>query len=127
MLGIVGIDTPKDRTIDGTDMRPAFKGEAVKRKVPLFWRTHIAPEKSRAAMRIGDWKIVADETLTEFQLYEIEKDWQETTNLAKEKPEKLTEMKKKFMEVWKDIEAEGPKEWWLGERNKPVKGAKLNY
>jgi arylsulfatase A len=130
VLGIVGIDTPKDRTIDGTDMRPAFKGEAVKRKVPLFWRTHIAPEKSRAAMRIGDWKIVADETLTEFQLYEIEKDWQETTNLAKEKPEKLAEMKKKFMEVWRDIEAEGPREWWEGEptktsSRKPKKSAEL--
>ena len=130
VLGIVGIDTPKDRTIDGADIRPAFKGKAVKRKVPLFWRTHIAPEKSRAAMRIGDWKIVADETLTEFQLYEIEKDWQETTNLAKGKPEKLAEMKKKFMEVWKGIEAEGPREWWEGEptktsSRKPKKSAEI--
>jgi len=131
VLGIVGIDAPKDRTIDGADMRPAFKGEAIQRKVPLFWRTHIAPEKSRAAMRIGDWKIVADESLTEFQLYEIEKDWQETTNLAKKHPERLAKMKKKFFEVWKGIEAEGPRQWWENEPPKkrpvkPKKSAKLS-
>jgi arylsulfatase A len=122
VLGIVGIDTPKDRTIDGADIRPAFKGENVDRNVPLFWRTHIAPAKSRAAMRIGDWKIVADESLTEFQLYEIQKDWQETKDLATEKPEKLAEMKKKFLEVWKGIEAEGPREWWESEPTKKSRG-----
>ena len=115
VLGIVGIDAPDDRTIDGVDIRPAFKGEAVEREVPLFWRTHIAPEKSHAAMRIGDWKIVADKTLTEFQLYEIETDWKEENDLAEAKPEKLAEMKETFLEVWKGIEAEGPRDWWENE------------
>ena len=127
-LGIAEIDIPKDRTIDGADIRPAFKGQPVDRHVPLFWRTHIAPEKSRAAMRIGDWKIVADRTLTEFQLYEIEKDWQETNDLAKKKPEKLAEMKKTFMEVWSGIEAEGPRDWWENEKQpqkKTKRAAKL--
>ena len=73
-------------------------------------------------MRIGDWKIVADESLTEFQLYEIQKDWQETKDLATEKSEKLAEMKKKFLEVWKGIEAEGPREWWESEPTKKSRG-----
>ncbi|MCH1502892.1 MAG: sulfatase-like hydrolase/transferase [Verrucomicrobiales bacterium] len=122
VLGIVGIEIPKDRTIDGADIRPAFKGQPVERQVPLFWRTHIAPEKSRAAMRIGDWKIVADESLTEFQLYEIEKDWQETIDLATEMPKKLAEMEKTFMEVWRGIEAEGPRDWWENEPPREKKG-----
>jgi arylsulfatase A len=42
-------------------------------------------------------------------------------------PEKTEEMKKTLFEVWKKIEAEGPKEWWLNERQKPAKGGKLNY
>ena len=121
-LGIAGIKVPNDRTIDGVDIRPAFKGQPVERPVPLFWRTHIAPEKSRAAMRIGDWKVVADETLTEFQLYEIEKDWQETNDLAAEKPEKLAEMKKTFMDVWRGIEAEGPRDWWENEPPRQPRG-----
>ena len=123
-LGIAGIDLPGDRTIDGVDIRPAFKGQPVERKVPLFWRTHIAPEKSHAAMRIGDWKIVADRTLSEFQLYEIEKDWQEKHDLAAEKPEKLAEMKTKFMEVWRGIEAEGPRDWWENEALREEKNNK---
>jgi arylsulfatase A len=114
-LGIAGIAPPGDRTIDGADIRPAFAGKPVERKVPLFWRTHIAPEKSQAAMRVGDWKIVADRTLSEFQLYEIEKDWREENDLADEMPDKLAEMKSKFMETWRGIEAEGPRAWWEDE------------
>ncbi|MGI9239973.1 MAG: sulfatase family protein, partial [Verrucomicrobiales bacterium] len=127
-LGIAGIGVPQDRTIDGVDIRPAFKGEPVERPVPLFWRTHIAPAKSDAAMRIGDWKIVADRTFSEFQLYEIETDWQEKNDLAAERPEKLAEMKSKFMEVWRGIEAEGPRDWWENEppseNKRPGRGKK---
>lgn len=114
-LALAGVPVPSDRTIDGVDILPACAGKEVKRPVPLFWRTHIAPAKSHAAMRIGDWKIVADEQLTEFQLYEIQKDWKEENNLAKERPEKLAELKAKFLEVWEGIEKEGPSEWWKSE------------
>lgn len=36
-------------------------------------------------------------------------------------------MKKELFKVWHQIEKEGPKEWWLGEKAKPMKGAKLHY
>jgi arylsulfatase A len=42
-------------------------------------------------------------------------------------PEKLEGMKTALLKVWKNIEAEGPKDWWLNERQKPMKGATLNY
>ena len=115
VLGIVGIPLPDDRTIDGTDIRPAFDGQPVERAVPLFWRTHIAPEDSRAALRIGDWKLVTDETHTKFQLYDIVRDHQETNDLAATEPEKLEELKTAFFKVWKGIEAEGPRGWWENE------------
>ena len=121
VLAIAGIDLPGDRTIDGVDMRPAFSGKPLERPVPLFWRTHIAPPSSHAAMRIGDWKIVADQNLEKFQLYEIEKDWKEENDLAERRPGKLDEMKRKFLEVWKGVEAEGPSEWW---KNQPGGGRK---
>jgi arylsulfatase A len=112
VLDIVGLPLPADRTIDGVSMVPAFRGESLERPVPLFWRTHIAPRESRAALRVGDWKLVADEDHEKFQLYEIEKDWQETRDLAEARPEKLEEMKNVFFEVWSGIEKEGPREWW---------------
>ena len=126
VLGIAGIGIPQDRIIDGVDIRPAFEGKPVERPVPLFWRNHIAPEKSDAAMRIGDWKLIADRSFSEFQLYEIEKDWQEKNDLAAENPEKLAEMKEKFLEVWRGIEAEGPRDWWEKEppRQRKPRGKK---
>ena len=127
VLDITGIPLPTDRTIDGASMLPALAGKPIERKVPLFWRTHVSSPTDRVAMRIGDWKIVADETLTKFQLYEVQKDWQEKYDLADQMPEKTEEMKKILLKLWADIEAEGPSEWWKNERQKPMKGGKLNY
>ena len=108
-------------------MVPAFAGTPVERKVPLFWRTHVSPPGDRVAMRIGDWKLVGNDTLTEFQLYEIQTDWKEEHDLATEMPEKTEEMKNKLLEVWKQIEEEGPDEWWKSDKQPPKKGGTLGY
>ncbi len=127
VLGIVSIPLPTDRTIDGVSMLPALAGKPVERKVPLFWRTHVSQPGDRVALRIGDWKIVGNDVLTKFQLFEIQKDWKEENDLAAKMPEKTEEMKDTLFRVWKQIEAEGPKEWWLGEKNPSKEGAALNY
>ena len=127
ILDVVDIPLPTDRTIDGVSMLPAFQGKDLTRKIPLFWRTHVSQAADRVALRLGDWKIVGDETLTQFLLFEIQKDWREQNDLATSMPEKLEEMKTALLKVWKNIEAEGPKDWWLNERQKPMKGATLNY
>ena len=69
VLDLVGLPLPADRTIDGVSMIPALSGIPVERKIPMFWRTHVSPPDQRVAMRIGDWKIVGDETLTNFKLW----------------------------------------------------------
>ena len=93
----------------------------------MFWRTHVSQGDERVAMRIGDWKIVGNDTLTKFQLYKVQTDWKEENDLAADMPEKTGEMKKKLLTLWSEIEVEGPKEWWLNERQKPSRGATLNY
>lgn len=127
VLDMVDLPLPTDRTIDGVSLLPVFKGEPVDRPVPLFWRTHVSPAEDRVAMRIGDWKIVADDVMKTFHLFNVQKDWQEKHNLAETMPEKTEEMKKILFETWENIVAEGPNEWWETEKNKPMKGAKLNY
>ena len=127
VLDITGIPLPEDRTIDGVSMVPAFAGQPLERKIPLFWRTHVSPPDQRVAMRIGDWKIVGDETLTKFQLYEVQKDWQEKNDLATKMPEKTEEMKRILIKLWEDIKAEGPNEWWESDKQKPKRGGKLSY
>ena len=128
VLEIAGAKVPTDRTIDGVNLLPACERKDLNRPIPLFWRTHIAPTASHAAMRIGDWKIVADESLQKYQLYQIVKDWKEENDLAEQMPEKLAEMKAKFLEVWKGVEDEGPKEWWINEpkKQKRKKAPKLS-
>ncbi len=127
VLDIVGIPLPTDRTIDGTSMIPAFSGKPVTRSVPLYWRTHVSQVDDRSALRVGDWKMVSNDEMTKFQLFEIQKDWKEENDLAAAMPEKTEEMKNVLFQVWSEVEAEGPKEWWLGEKSRPMKGAKLNY
>lgn len=127
ILQIAGVPLPQDRTIDGVDMAPSFAGKPLERPVPLFWRTHVSPPDNRVALRIGDWKIVGNDELTKFQLYEIQKDWKEENDLASSMPEKTEQMKNTLIELWKEIETEGPQEWWLKERQKPSRGGKLNY
>jgi len=127
VLDICDIPLPEDRVIDGASMVPAFSGKAINRKVPMFWRTHVSGPDDRVAMRIGDWKIIGDETLTKFQLYEVQKDWQEANDLAAKMPEKTEEMKNILLNLWAEIEAEGPREWWESGTQKPKKGSKFNY
>ena len=125
MLAIAGIPLPDDRSIDGVDIRPAFAGKTLKRPIPLYWRNHLARVDVHVALRDGDWKILGNAALDKFQLYEIEKDWQEKNDLAATRPDKLAELKKKLLRVHKQVEEEGPREWWEKElQRRPRKPGK---
>jgi len=124
ILGAVDVAVPNDRTIDGTDFMPAFEGKPIKRKIPLYWRNHIANPNIHVALRKDGWKILANEKLDAFQLYHIEKDWKEETDLASKQPEKLAEMKTALLSVHKQVEKEGPRDWW--ENEPPRKPRKKN-
>lgn len=65
--------------------------------------------------------------MEEFQLYEIAKDPREQNDLAGSMPEKLAKMKKTLFEVWNNIEAEGPKQWWHDGKEKPARGSTVAY
>lgn len=107
-IGIAGAKLPKDRVLDGGDLTSALDGRAVERARPLYWRCPIGPGPLKTAMRIGDWKILADGPLTQFELYDLKNDPQEKTDLAADQPAKLNEMKSALKELNAEIEAEGP-------------------
>lgn len=108
---IAGIPLPKDRVIDGASMVPAFEGKPIKRTRPLYWRTRIASPTCRVALRIGDWKIVADDKLTRFELYNLRYDWRETADVKDQYPEVFARMKKTLIEMDREVLSEGP-DWW---------------
>ncbi len=110
-VGIAGAKLPTDRVLDGGNLLAALEGRAVERARPLYWRCVIAPGPLKTAMRIGDWKILADESLTQFELYNLKTDPQEKTDLSETQPTKLAEMKSALVKLNTEIEAEGP-DWW---------------
>jgi arylsulfatase A len=106
-----GARLPADRVLDGGNFLPALEGRPVERARPLYWRCAIAPEPLKTALRIGDWKILADEALTTFELYDLGRDPRETTELSAREPARLAEMKAALRKLNAEIEAEGPP-WW---------------
>jgi len=57
---------------------------------PVF---HMWLQKTtKEAMRLGDWKLVRDKAGTPWELYNLKEDPYETTDLAKEQPERLQKM-----------------------------------
>ena len=103
---IADVSVPTDRTIDGASLLPVFNGERLQREVPLYWHNRIA-KGPKIAMRSGNWKILADEALEHFELYNLAKDPKERHNLADKRPERFEAMKRRLLEVHRNVEAEG--------------------
>lgn len=122
---IVDAPLPTDRTIDGASVLPIFTGEAVVRKQPLYWRNHLAPEEFRVALREGDWKIIASDDLSMFELYNIREDWQETSDLSAKYPDKFTELREKLISHDAAVLKEGP-DWWKNDPQPPKRAQAVN-
>ncbi len=112
---VTGIPPPADRVIDGASMLPAFAGQPIQRSRPLYWRTSIATASCRVALRIGDWKIVANENLTEFELYDLATNPVEGLDLKDREPAKFAELKQALITMDTEVLNDGPG-WWKDDR-----------
>ena len=70
----------------GQSLTPAFAKDGTVKHEYLWWN-HVG----NRAIRIGDWKLVADHKLP-WELYDLKTDRSETRNLAAKHPEKVKEM-----------------------------------
>jgi len=97
ILAITGAGRPE--TVEGHAV-PVFPGKSL---VPAFlksgtvkhdylWWNH----EGNRAIRIGDWKIVADHQ-SPWELYDLSKDRSETINLANKYPEKVKELEQEWI------------------------------
>ena len=71
----------------GASLAPAFRGERVARREPIFWE-----HEGNRALRDGKWKLVAKGPGGRWELYDMEKDRTELNNLAVQEPERLKTM-----------------------------------
>ncbi len=112
LLGAAGVTAPANRVLDGVDVLPLLAGKTneLKRPQPLFWRLHMAPN-AKIAMREGDWKILANAELTEFELYNLKEDPFETSDRKDKESRLFNDMKGRLITHNAAIDAEGP-DWW---------------
>jgi arylsulfatase A len=125
---IAGIRPPGDRRLDGTSIVDLLEGRPLARANPLFWLYCLAISKPKAAIRDGDWKLVAhwdvgerangitpglirtfkQAGLTDFELYNLREDVAEKHDLAAEQPQRVESMARRLREEFRAIQAECP-------------------
>lgn len=111
VLSLTGVTGPSDRVIDGANALPALTGSgSTHRTQPLYWRLLMAPNKT-VALRDGDWKILTNDELSEFELYNLAQDEKESSDLVAKEPEQFARMKALLLKQHAAVEAEGP-DWW---------------
>jgi arylsulfatase A len=124
------IEVPADRTIDGTSMVPAFKGQHINRDVPACWIfpagytsiPHIAMREKNYV--ILGWfnsrgknelwmDYIKTARIESFELYNLKEDVTQSKNLVNKDPQRFKDMADKMKILWKEIQAEGPvwREW----------------
>lgn len=113
VLAAARVAPPADRTIDGANLLPLFRGGTIERPEPLYWRWG-----GRLAYREGDWKIIADESLANPRLYNLADDRSESHDLAASEQQRLAAMLKRLASHTAEVEADGP-DWW---RTEPMNG-----
>jgi arylsulfatase A len=133
LCGLLKLEVPQDRMIDGSDLSPMLKGKtgSFKRHQPMFW--HLQKSRPIVAMRDGDFSLVAnpdyeipttnmfqerwipkvkDGGYKNFQLFDLSKDPGQTQNIATDNPELLKKLKAKLLEINQSIMADGT-DWHL--------------
>lgn len=91
-VDLAGATYPSERDgkaikpMEGVSLRPAFTGQSLERKQPLFWE-----HEGNRAVRDGKWKLVAKENRP-WELYDLERDRTELHDLASSEPAKTREL-----------------------------------
>lgn len=100
LLTLAEIDYPA-ATFDGENVSDTLVGKSTaSRQAPLFWRRPPDRPKARGenlpdlAIRSGKWKLLCEYDGSLPQLYNLETDRGETTNLAAEKPRMVRRLSK---------------------------------
>ncbi len=100
IIGRTGVRTDRNLMLDGHDIWAVLTGEnASPAPRTLYWVWGV--NRQRVALRHGDWKIVRDEKEEEFELFRLDEDPYETTDLAQSEPEKLATLKHLFEQEMK--------------------------
>lgn len=100
LLALAGVEAPEDHPLDGVDLSGLLlKGERLSER-PLYWASLSNGGARSEAMRAGSWKLVVQHPRAtpgtfeneRVELYRLDQDPGETSDLAKQEPERTKAM-----------------------------------
>lgn len=106
LLSITGTPAPQGVKFDGENMAETLLGKkAESRQAPLFWRRppdrknspYGLPPQPDLAVREGKWKLLCDYDGSRPELYDLETDRAESTNLASSQPDAVRRLTAKVV------------------------------
>ena len=102
--GLAACELPGSLRLDGQDLRPLFNRRRFARERPLYWQYDKAlSDPWRLAMRDGPFKLLADERLERFALFNLDADPGEQHDLADAASEKVREMSATLKRLHADV------------------------
>lgn len=84
----------KPLPLDGRSLTPVFRGEPLGTRDLLAWRV-----PQHRVLRAGDWKIISRGQNSPWELYDLVHDGTETTDLAKQHPQRVREIGERW-QAW---------------------------
>jgi arylsulfatase A len=105
----VGVTPP--RGMDGVSLRPLLEGKSVAER-PLFWHyPHYSDQGGRpsGAVRLGDWKLIEFYEDSRAELYNLQSDPGERSNLVMQDSKKAAQLRKLLVDWRKSVSASMPK------------------
>jgi arylsulfatase A-like enzyme len=112
VMELLNKDIPKEvkQVLDGESLLPQLKKPKTARTTPLFWHYphyHMMGARPYSAVRQGSWKLIELYDPQRSELYNLDEDIHEDSNLALQHPEK-TEALRVLLTDWKQsVDAQG--------------------
>ncbi|MEG3659924.1 sulfatase-like hydrolase/transferase [Arenibacter palladensis] len=112
ICSITGVKLPKSYKGSGEDMSMALLGvREQNRSTDLMWDfgrneffnkpKEVHHQSQHLAIRRGGWKLLVNSDGTQVELFDIKKDWNETTNVAGSHPKLVMELSEKVIHWYK--------------------------
>jgi arylsulfatase A len=103
LCAAAGVEPPSDRALDGVNLLPFLKGGGLERRTPLYWQYDVALGAARAAVRDGDWKLLAHEGLERVELYNVKDDPGESRDLAAQEPARAAALLDRLKAIHREV------------------------
>ncbi len=104
-LEVAGVVLPSGYKPDGQSAMAAFKGDDFTRTKPIFWEWKGGDKQDftwpTLGVRDGKWKLLVGTENQKFELYDLENDWAETTDVSASHPD-ITQRPSVQLAAWKN-------------------------